>query len=275
MQERYVVVDSTFLQFLASEERRGALVALCESKGLRIYPSFVNIAEALAHTSLNARTRLVRGIEHWQGSGGLLPAPRDLLLHSGRAIATGSLTFRMPQTTSANVELDEARLNEDHVSASSFASRLEEGWSASFSGVRGEAQEYLKREKLKGSWPNLEEFLRRAWHESSNLVQTAEWLWGSIGDGAPIEGSTLLRSNIWCLAVDIFGVGMYHRVVREEQVRNPPGALDLLQLLYLTRDVETANFVTDDRALSEAARVLFAIHMPGVKVLSAAEFFAQ
>lgn len=269
-----LVVDATFLRHLERADSAERLRRVRRAAHLRVYPSSINVIEALKHTNGSVRERLLDTLQNWQGDHPLLPWPQNVLKLAGEAALRGETSFVIQGSELEVVFRKRDALDEDYRKATKFVAESEARFRALHDGVRSEVQAAVRHFGLRESWPTAREFLESEWRKPDNLAHFAGVLWEGLQMNGEPPVPALLRSEPWRLAMDAFGTAVYDRVARPEQRRNPPSQLDLLQLVYLSLHRRSRILVTDDKSLREAASAMLAGAYPNARVMSAAELLA-
>lgn len=269
-----VIVDATFLQYLASERALARLESRCALANLRIWPSTINAIEALKHPNIAVRGRLVDAVARWAGDRPLIPWPPTLLVKWARAGARGEerLHFRGTKMD-ALVRSSSARANATR-QAEQLAAQAETAFDAAHAAVRPAVQAKLKEHGLRDEWPTCRAFIVDQWSRPDMLAFFGTLIWRQLGMQGEAPTAAFVASEAWRIAVDGFGASVYQRAVRHQQLGNPAGQLDLLQLVTLSLHSRGRIFITNDNALHDAASAVLVGRFPNVRVMRAEEFLA-
>jgi hypothetical protein len=267
-----VVVDATFLKDLKRPESTARIESALRVAHLRIAPSVANVLEALKHSHPGIRRELIDGLRRWVGNRPLNPWPLDLLRLAGEALPLTEFTIG-----AANIDrlIDHPEeLQADHDKAAAFLNSLQTKWAASYAENRPLFQATLKAMGSKYAWRDIPSFLASPDWASQDVQQH---LAGTLWELAELPGTApslavVHRSEIWRLAMDIFGAATFTHAIVPDKLAKPPGFIDLMQLLYLTEHTRARIFVTDDGLLYTAATQILRGRYPNVRVLTGAEF---
>jgi hypothetical protein len=264
-----LIIDATFIRHLDDPESIARLDAVCRSCDLRVYPSVINVVEALKHKSPAFRERLVDALATWAGNRPLLPWPAEVLKLAGLAAARGKHTFDITGKDLPYLVKNPAALEEDSERSAELVASLEQKFRAVHDDIRVGVQRDLKRLGKRGAWTSCADFLNEEWRQPNSLKAYAAILWSKLElpGAAPVD--QLIVNEPWRLALDGLGSAVYDRVIRHEQTRNPPSQLDLLQLVYLAFHSRSRVLVTNDASFLQAAEDIVAGSYVNCRVVTA------
>lgn len=267
-----VVVDSTFLKDLKHPDSIAKIEAACRIAQLEIVPSVLNVLEALKHTDVRIRQELLDGIRRWTKSRPLNPWPLALLRFAGKAFPASEFSIRRTQmdTLIAHPEA----LQADHEKAVRLLEGLQAEFVHAFEAQRPEVQRTLKLTKQKYAWQDIGSFLESPdWTSRDNLSHLAGMLWKMAKlPGRPPDLEIVHRSEVWRIAMEAIGAATYVHAVKPDRIPNPPGFVDLMQLLYLSAHTRARILVTDDESFYQTATELLRGRYVNVRVLRGDEF---
>jgi hypothetical protein len=270
-----VVVDATFLQHLASPATAAEIRRQCRAADLRIRPTKINAIEVIKDPSPLRRKLLAEAIKQWCDGEILLPWPPQILRLAGRAAANGQSNCMIPRDLWEVIDPEDDDVAADQARAKKWVDDSEAAFAKAHADVRGELQTHLKARGLRDRWPTAAEFLDEEWSSPENVAHFTQLFWTHFElEGKP-PGDLLALSEVWRLFIDAFGTAVYDRAVAREQKGNPPGVMDLLQIIYLSMHTRARIFVTDDKALSDAARAVLSGRYPNVRVMSGLAFLER
>jgi hypothetical protein len=267
-----VVVDATFLKDLKRPESIARIDAALRVAHLQIAPSVANVLEALKHSHPDIRRELIDCLRRWVGHRPLNPWPLDLLRLAGEALP--SIEFVIGAANIDRLIDHPDELQADHDKAAAFLNDLQAKFVGVYADNRPLFQKTLKATGSKYAWRDIPSFLASpVWASQDNQEHLAGTLWELARLSGPAPSLAVLnRSEIWRLAMDVFGAATFTHAILPNKQANPPGFIDLMQLLYLTEHTRARIFVTDDRSLYEAATQILRGRYPNVRVLTGAEF---
>jgi hypothetical protein len=270
-----VVVDATFLKDLKNPASIARIESNMRAAGLEIAPSVPNVLEALKHPNQQIRDELLDAIRRWARYRPLNPWPTDLLRLAGEALPATEFSIG-PAQIDALIS-HPAELQADHEKAKTFLDGLQANYAKVFAENRPAFQKTLKNTGQKYVWSNVGSFLSSEdWISGDNQVHLAGVLWELAGlAGTPPSLDVLHRSELWRIAMDGFGAGIYVNSILPNKMPNPPGFVDLMQLLYLSEHTRARILITDDTSFREIASQILVGRYINVRVMSGSEFLAQ
>lgn len=270
-----VVVDSTFLKDLKRPDSIAKIEAACRVAHLEIAPSVPNVLEALKHTDFTIRRELLDGIRRWTKTRPLNPWPMALLHLAGRALP--ATEFSIGRTQMDRLVAHSEELQADHEKAIRFLDGLQADFIRVYEENRPDVQRTLKLTKQKYAWQDVGSFLASPdWASRDNLSHLAGILWRMAKlPGSPPDLDIVHRSEVWRIAMDAIGAATYVHSVKPDRIPNPPGFVDLMQLLYLSGHTRARILVTDDGSFYQTATELLRGRYVNVRVLRGAEFLDQ
>jgi hypothetical protein len=268
-----LIVDATFLRHLANDSDVTALRRQLRMLDLALVPSVANVYEALKHPNRGIREAMLRAIDKWSPGVELLPWPIELLRQAAEALRRGHTSFRVSGSTPDTLTIDEAALGQDHEAAKGFLDAIQEAFEQPYRENREAFQRRLKRGGRPAHYASMKEFLDAHAVDDENLAQLAARLWdySKVG-GEPLPLEVLRTSEIWRIAFDAFAAALYGRAIAKEQQANPPGIVDLLQLVYMSGSYRARIFVTGDKSLHQIASTIFTGRYHNARVLLEGEF---
>jgi hypothetical protein len=267
-----VVVDATFLKDLKKPESIARIDSACRAAHLQIAPSVANVLEALKHPHPEVRRELLDALRRWVGQRPLNPWPLDLLRLAGEALPSTEFTI-----SAANIDhlIDRPdELQADHDKAVAFLNDLQSRFVNVYAESRPLFQATLKASGTKYAWRDIPAFLTSPdWSSDDNQEHLAGTLWELAGLSTPMPSLEVVRrSEAWRLAMDAFGAATFIHSILPDKQSNPPGFVDLMQLLYLTEHSRARLLITDDGAFNQAAKQILRGRYANVRVMTGAEF---
>ena len=267
-----VVVDATFLKHLKAPASVAAIETALRTAHLRLVLSVANVLEALKHPNPEIRAELIAAIRRWSIDRPLNPWPLELLRLAGAAFPASEFTFG---PTDIDLLIRRAgALDAEHAEAARFLDGLHAKFVDAYASNRPAFQNTLKATRQKYAWPDIPSFLASPdWSARSNLEHLTGVIWQLAGlHDQPPAHEIVSQSEIWRLALDVFGAATYLHSVRPNRVANAPGPVDLLQLVYLSENNRARIFVTDDGSLYDAATQILRGRYVNVRVVRANDF---
>jgi len=230
-----VVVDATFLKDLKKPESVARIETAMRTAHLELAPSVPNVLEAINHPNPEIRVELLAALRRWASVRPLNPWPLDLLRLAGEALPAIEFNFG-PDKIDELINKPES-LAADHEKARTFLEDLRVRFAKPYEENRDAFQRALKDKGLKYAWADIGAFLASPdWSASENQKHLISVVWDLAGlRGQPPEPSVVVRSETWRLALEAFGAATFVRSIRPNKQANPPGFVDLLQLVYLSQ----------------------------------------
>ena len=239
---------------------------------LSIYPTVSNVLEVLAHPQLDQRQRYIASLKEFLGDRALLPAPTEVLRAVGQGISSD---VQRTNITGANPGLlsDDPRISAAlHVRAKSAAAVIESVFQPLVAD-RQLFQQLLAKSGRRHEWSTIPEFLASEWSDPANLEHLVAQIWEGLGLSGGLPAlATVWQNESWRITLEVVGATIFERAVRFQQLPNPPGVVDMLQLIYLSFNPRARIFVTDDKALYRVADSVLTGRYPNVRVMSSAGF---
>lgn len=266
------MVDATFLKDLKKPESIARIESALRVAHLEIAVSVPNVLEALKHPNTEIRGELLDAIRRWVGFRPLNPWPLDLLRLAGEALP--KIEFSVGAAHIDWLISHPEELQADHEKAVTFLNGLQSNYAKVFEENRPQFQKTLKKTGQKYAWPDLASFLASPdWSSAENQAHLAAVLWELAGlPGTPPPLKVLGRSEVWRIAMDAFGAGTYVHSILPHKMPNPPGFIDLMQLVYLSQHTRARVLVTDDESFRATAAQLLRGRYINVRVMSGPEF---
>jgi hypothetical protein len=267
-----IVVDATFLKDLKRPDSVARIKTAMRVAHLEIAPSVSNVFEAIKHPNKEIRGELLTALRGWARLRHLTPWPMDLIRHAGRALPNTDFTYDASELM--QVVEDPNALEKDHERVVTYIERFEKTFADAFDDNRSAFQRTLKETGQKYTWTDIPAFLESAdWSSEKNQSELVMTYWAAADLPQPPPSLDVVRrSELWRLALDLFGAATFARAIAPNKQANPPGLMDLMQLLYLTEHRRSRIFVTDDTALHDAATSLLRGRYPGTRVMTGGEF---
>jgi len=270
-----VVVDSTFLKQLKAPEAIRRIEANARAAHLTIALSVPNVVEALKHPNKEIRAELLAAIRRWSRNRPLNPWPLDLLHMAGEALPSVEFTYGPDQI---DVLLDRPdELAADHEKAVRYLEALETRFAEPYERNRPELQQALRAFGLRDAWTNVGEFLESAaWIGDPNQTALIAMIWELAGLATPPPANEIVRrSEVWRLALDVFGAAIFTRALRANRQANPPGFVDLFQWLYLSEHSRARILLTNDGSLLETSNQALRGRYINLRIISGDDFLSQ
>ena len=242
---------------------------------LRVWPSKINSIEVIKDPSPGRRLLLGRAIAEWCGSSALLPWPPQILQLAGHAALRGENNCEIPKEMQQVLVPTEEDSREDQNRAQLWVRESEDAFDRAHGEVRQELQDILKEKGLHGQWPTAAAFLDEEWSKPENQQHFTQLFWTHFDLPGEPPANLFALSEAWRIFMDAFGASVYDRAVAKEQKRNPPGVMDLLQVVYLSMHTAARILVTNDKGLATTATAILSGRYPNVRVMDAESFLGR
>jgi hypothetical protein len=273
MEPGIVVLDTSVLKYLATDDGARSARASARVAHVRIWPSMINVLEAMNDGNVTRREKILRILKEWLDDRFLLPWPPQLLRSAGLAARSGKGEFSLPSDELFTLRDQPDLSDESHIEARAFFSNLEGIFKEAHDGSGPELRRIIKARGLRDQLQDAQLFIEDIWGNDENLSHQSQLIWSALAIDGEAPTDIWRISEPWQVMLDALGAAVFFRSVRLQAQGNPAGLSDLLQFCYLTAHTRSRILVTDDKSMRETAAAVMTGRYPNVRVVSGLDFF--